>query len=164
MSSTTTLLTTQPAITVNYFRQLLPEFSDSSIFVDEVIEQWLLIASQLLKEERWRTMYSMGIALFTAHQVSLQRQAMITAQRGGVPGFGLGVVASKSVNGVSISYNNMLNVLKDGGDWNLTTYGVRFLSFARMFGSGGFQVVGSDAATVNESQLIGAGVFSFPNF
>jgi Protein of unknown function (DUF4054) len=151
------------AITVNNFRDMLPEFSDSSIYHDETIEVWLGLATSLLDPERWGTMYGMGIALMTAHEMTLDRQAQIVAQRGGVPGFGLGTVTAKSINGVSVSYNPQISTLTNGGDWNLTIYGIRFLRFARMFGSGGVQIVGADAARVSEAALM-RGTARFPNF
>jgi hypothetical protein len=154
--------TVTPAITVAEFRQTFPEFDDSSVYLDEIVEPWLIVATQLLNPERWGAMYNVGIALFTAHELVLGQQAALTASRGGVPGLGVGVQTSKSINGVSVSYNPSLSALEDGGDWNLTTYGMRFLRFARMFGSGGVMIVGSDAGTVSETQLIGASIFTFP--
>lgn len=150
------------AITVNQFRKMLPEFSDSSIYLDEMIEPWLGLATSLLNQPRWGTFYNMGIALFTAHELTLGRQAQITASRGGVPGFGVGAVTAKSINGVSVSYNPGLSTLEGGGDWNLTTYGMRFLRFARMYGSGGDIAIGLDARMISEIDLL-RGRIGFPH-
>ena len=149
-------------ISVSQFRQLLPEFADSSVYTDESITPWLWIGSRQLNPLRWGQMLWIGIAWFAAHQLSLGRQALLTARRGGVPGTSSGVVASKSVNGVSVSYDTGLSGLKDAGDWNLTTYGIRFLNFARMFGSGGLQLTGDwgDGNFAQEELL--AGDSSFP--
>ncbi len=129
-----------PIISVPQFRSLLPEFADSSVFTDEMVTPWLCIASQQLNGCKWGAMLNIGIAWFTAHQLSLQRQATLVAQRGGIPGASFGITNSKSVNGVSVGYDTGLSGLEGAGDWNLTTYGIRFLNFARMFGSGGQQV------------------------
>lgn len=145
------------------FRCMFPEFQDSSVFLDEMIEPWLVLAGRLLNACRWGSAYRLGLYLFTAHQITLQRQATIAAQRGGIPGLSTGIVQSKSINGVSVSYNASMGFLKEGGDWNLTVYGIRFLSFARMFGSGGDIAIGSDASMVSEAQLI-QGVVPFPQF
>lgn len=148
-------------ITVANFRDLFPEFSDSSVYLDERIEPWLTLAQTMLPASRWRNLYTMGVSLFVGHYLTLGRQAELTASRGGAPGIGLGVLTSKSINGVSAGYNTQLAALRDGGDWNLTTYGVRFLSFARMIGSGGVIVVGNDAALVLEGSLT-SGAFNQP--
>jgi hypothetical protein len=129
-------------VSVARFRALLPEFADSSIYLDEMIQPWLWIAGRQLDAGRWGSMLHVGISWFAAHQLALQRIATLAAQRGGSPGASLGIINSKSVNGVSIGYDTGLAGLKDAGDWNLTTYGIRFLNFARMFGSGGTQVSG----------------------
>lgn len=141
---------------VPQFRALLPEFADSSVFADESIGPWLWIATQQLDPARWGVMFNIGVSWFVAHQLALQRQATLVARRGGVPGMALGVVSSKSVNGVSVSYDTNLGGIAGSGDWNLTTYGIRFLSFARMFGSGGVQITGIEG-------LPGAAI-SFPEF
>lgn len=145
-----------PAVTVAQFRLLLPEFADSSVYLDEQVDPWLTLAASLLDALRWGTAYNLGVALFTAHQLTLQRQAVLIAQRGGIPGTSTGIVQSKSINGVSVSYNTSMSFLQGAGDWNLSVYGVRFIGFARMFGSGGVLVVGSDAALISEAQLVGA--------
>lgn len=151
-------------MSVAHFRDLMPEFQDSSVYLDEMLEPWLTIASNLLNMRVWGSMYSMGIALFVAHQISLSRASALSARRGGAPGVGVGIVTNKSVNGVSIGYDVGSIALDKGGDWNLTTYGIRFLSFARMFGSGGVQVVGIDARNISEWSLLSGTVGQFPPF
>jgi hypothetical protein len=78
----------------------------------------------------------------------------LQAQRGGVPGMNMGLVSSKSVNGVSISYNNGLAIEANGGFWNLTSYGMRFLYFAKMAGSGPVQITGLDAFGTNDATIM----------
>lgn len=165
MTTTETDITTiVPSITVADFRRNIPAFEDSSIYQDEVITIWLQVATGLLNARRWGSLLPMGISWFVAHQLALDRQAQIVALRGGVAGSGFGIVTSKSINGVSVSYNNALSGLKDAGDWNLTIYGVRFLGFARMFGSGGMQIIGDDAQLVAEGNLVTGFNGTFPNF
>lgn len=158
------ITTITPAITVAQFRLNIPAFDDSSVYLDEVITIWLQVATSLLDPRRWGALLPIGISWFVAHQLALDRQAQIVALRGGVPGMGFGIVASKSINGVSVSYNNALSMLKDAGDWNLTIYGVRFLSFARMVGSGGVQIVGADAGRIAEGSILTGFDTTFPNF
>jgi hypothetical protein len=142
-------------ITAAQFRALLPEFADSSKFTDEAIDVWLIVATAQLNTTRWGSLYNLGLALFAAHNIVLGRFCTLQALRGGVPGMGgFGLIGSKSINGVSISYNTNLAALQDGGDFNLTLYGIRFLGFARMVGSGGVLILGTDAAQTSEADLI----------
>ena len=141
-------------MTASLFRKMLPEFADSSVYLDEIIDVWLNLAIAQLDPARWGGLWQMGVSMFVAHQLAIGRQTQLQASRGGPPGFAIGMVASKAINGVSVSYNTSASLLKDGGDFNLTIYGIRFLSFARMVGTGGFQIVGADAASVSEADLL----------
>jgi hypothetical protein len=142
-------------ITTAQFRGILPEFQDSSQYPNESVQLWLSVATAQLNECRWGSLYNLGLALFAAHNIALGRFVTMQAQRGGVPGMGaFGLIGSKSINGVSVSYNTSMAELRDGGDFNLTLYGIRFLNFARMIGSGGILILGTDAAQTNESDLI----------
>lgn len=134
-----------PPITVAQFRQNVPAFADSSVYQDEVVQLWLQFATALLNPRRWGNILPLGLSWFVAHQLALERQAQLVANRGGIPGIGFGLIQSKSINGVSVSYNLNLSEMKDGADYNLTIYGIRFLNFARMAGSGGVQIIGADA-------------------
>ena len=43
-----------------------------------------------------------------------------------------------------MSFDTHLGAEEDGGMWNLTSFGVRWLRFARLLGMGGFQNGGPD--------------------
>jgi hypothetical protein len=140
-------------VTLRQFRHLFPEFADSSVFVDEQVQPWLDLANQSLNPFRWRQYYARGVGLMVAHELALSRMAQLQVQRGGAPGFGIGMVASKAVNGVSVSYNTSIGVIEGGGDLNLTIYGIQLLRLARIVGTGPIQVVGTDASNVSEADL-----------
>lgn len=140
--------------TVAHFRMVLPEFRDSSLFLDETIFPWLRLWSVQLPENRWLTLWTLGVCLATAHSVALSKRDQLITARGGVPGMAVGVVSSKAVSGVSISYDTNAGLLQNAGDWNLTTYGVRFLGLARMVGSAAVQIRGADSWAVSEADLL----------
>ena len=140
-------------VTLRQFRQMFPEFADSSVFLDEQVQPWLSLANQSLNPWRWRQYYARGVGLMVAHELALSRMAQLQAQRGGAPGFGIGMVASKAVNGVSVSYNTSIGIVEGGADLNLTIYGMQLLRLARLIGTGPVQVVGTDAANVSEADL-----------
>lgn len=137
MSGTVTLPLDVPG-----FRAMVPEFADSSIYLDSDILTWLTAAAQLLDPDRWRTLLNIGIAQFTAHNLVLDRQSQKTAQRGGIPGQTAGIISGKSLGGGSISYDTQSGVETDAGYWNLTMYGRRFYRYMTLVGMGGAQVSG----------------------
>jgi len=136
-----TNLGTSP-VSVSGYRAVFPAFADSSVYPDEQIEMWLGLIVTMLPPNRWRNMWPLGCYLLLAHQLSMDRQMQLQASRGGVPGFGTGVISNKSINGVSVGYDTGISSLQDAGAYSLTVYGVRFLQIARMVGSGGVQITG----------------------
>jgi hypothetical protein len=140
-------------VTLRQFRHLRREFADSSIYLDEEVQPWLDVANQSLNPWRWRQLFATGVSLLVAHELALSRLVQLQVQRGGAPGIGIGLVSSKSVNGVSVSYNTSIGLIEGGGDLNLTIYGIQLLRLARMVGTGPVQVVGTDASNVSEADL-----------
>lgn len=86
------------------------------------------------------TMADFATELFVAHNIELEKQAVENASTGGDPGTGRGVIASKSIGGVSVSFDTSQIVDPNSGFWGLTTYGLRFIRLARLRGSGPIQV------------------------
>jgi hypothetical protein len=52
----------------------------------------------------------------------------------------MGVIASKNVGSVSVSYDTNAGIVKDAGHWNLTAFGTRFIWLANMVGTGGIEI------------------------
>lgn len=129
-------------VTVISFRTDFCEFEDINFYRDNDIAFWLKYASLLLDPNRWGSMFDIGIELFTAHNLVLERQAKLSSANGGVPGLGAGIISAKSVDTVSISYDTNSAMEKDAGQWNLTTYGQRYWKLMKMFGAGPIQVSG----------------------
>jgi len=122
------------------FRTIFPEFTDPAKYTDASIEFWMGIAASLVNPDRWGVLTDQGIALVTAHHLVLAQRDQATAGVGGAPGEVKGPTASKSVDKVSVSYDTGAVALSDAGFWNLTTYGVRFMTIARAMGAGGMQL------------------------
>ncbi|QJP68892.1 DUF4054 domain-containing protein [Burkholderia glumae] len=72
-------------------------------------------------------------------RVQMYRDTSIAAV-GGVPGQVVAPQASKFVDKVSASYDTSAVTLDSAGFWNSTSYGIRYLTLARMMGVGGLQV------------------------
>jgi hypothetical protein len=102
----------------------------------------LNIANAMFDAGRWGELQGLGIELWVAHYLTLDRQSELSGASGGIAGAAVGMVASKSVGGASISYDIASSTERDGGHWNSTAYGRRWLNLARMVGAGGIQLGG----------------------
>lgn len=122
------------------FRQSFPEFNDTTTYPDSLVQFWMTVAVSLVNADWWRELTDLGVALVTAHHLALALKDQKTAAVGGVPGQVTGPQSSKAVDKVSASYDTAAVAIKDGGFWNATMYGVRYLSLAQMMGSGGIQL------------------------
>lgn len=132
-------------VTAASFRTHYPEFVDSAVYTDSQIGYYLTIAVLLLNANRWKSLLDVGCELFIAHNLALEAIAQKTSAAGGVPGAMSGVVASKSVDKVSVSYDTSASIMPNAGHWNLTIYGARYIKLMRMFGAGPLQVGGGES-------------------
>ncbi len=127
-------------ITPAQFRQDFPEFANVGTFPDSAVNLWLAVAGRLLPSLRWQDNLDLGTELFTAHHLVLSARDQAAAAVGGIPGEVKGPVASKAVDKVSVSYDTGSVSLTDAGFWNMTSYGIRFLTLGRYMGAGGIQL------------------------
>ncbi|KUZ78296.1 DUF4054 domain-containing protein [Burkholderia ubonensis] len=121
------------------FRQSFPEF-DATTYPDSLVQFWMTVAVSLVNPTRWMELTDVGVGLVTAHHIALAVKDQKTAAIGGMPGQVTGPQSSKGVDKVSASYDTAAVAIRDGGFWNGTMYGVRYLSLAQMMGSGGMQL------------------------
>lgn len=130
------------AVTNADFRANFPEFADVSKYPEAQVTFWRTYAENLLMPSacRWSNMLDYAIQLVMAHQLALAGRNAAAAAAGGAPGAVQGAASSKSVGGVSVSYDTTGALLQDGGYWNLTTYGIQFWQLAMSVGTGGFQL------------------------
>jgi len=122
------------------FRQHFPEFADTTVYPTGTIDFYLGIGRSLLNADRWGETLDYGLELFTAHHLAIVAKDRAAAAGGGAPGAMQGVLTSKTVDKVSASYDSASISLENGGFWNMTSYGLRFLRLARMMGAGGYQL------------------------
>ena len=125
---------------VAQFRQMFPEFGETADYASATISLWLGVAAKLVDANRWGNLIDTGIGFFTAHNLVLQTANIRAAEAGGVPGSTGGMVASKSVGTVSVSYDATVAAELDAGHWNQTTYGRQYIHLARMIGAGCVQL------------------------
>lgn len=128
------------AVTPASFRSTFPEFTDSGRYPDPQIAFWITASVAQVNEARWGELTDLGVSLQVAHQLALSTSTASGSPKS-VPGTAVtGVVSSKSVGGVSVSYDTNSAIEEGGGHWNLTTYGTRYIRLARQIGAGPVEV------------------------
>lgn len=142
-------------ISVGQFRINFPAFTDTKRFTDAEVQYWINQAysppnsTPAINQYRWGQFYELGLQLWVAHNLAVQDMMY---QRAGMPGMGpggtyvsmpltgSGVASSKSVDGVSLSYDNQIGMEHDAGWWGSTPWGNQFLYYLRMAGSAPIQL------------------------
>ena len=124
-------------LTVDALRQEFTALADSTAYSDESIQFWIdqVVNLGMLNGARWGTWLPLGQKLWVAHQVVVDAQVNRSSARGGLA-LTTGVPTSRSVGGVSVSYDTSLGVEQDAGYFALTPYGNRYWQLAQMIGAG----------------------------
>jgi len=119
--------------TPSEFRAAFPEFANKTTYPDAMVTYYAELANLTLNIERWGDFLTHGTYLFIAHYCALRAKAIADAAAGGIPGQS-GVIASKSVSDVSVSFDTNASVEAGAGIYNSTTYGRELIKIARMVG------------------------------
>jgi hypothetical protein len=134
---------TAPQLDISLFRKQFPEFKDTVKYPTEQVTFWATVAEEMVPCRIWRGMWTQGVSLYVAHEITLGAQNAQSAANGGVPGTSGGVPNNKAVGQVSVGYDSTVTSEKDAGWWNLTNYGKQFIRLARIFGAGAIQLNGA---------------------
>lgn len=127
-------------ITPDVFRENFPEFANDTSYPDAQVQFWLDVAYKRLPACKWDDLLDLGAQLYTAHNLTLERQAGKAAASGGVPGINSGPINSKSVDKASAGYDSAVASIEGAGNYNITTYGTRFYELMLIVGAGAIQV------------------------
>lgn len=127
-------------VTAASFRADFPEFASLVSFPDAQVSFWIALAGKLHAADRWGDLLDYGIELFVAHNLSIAARDAKAAATGGVGGGASGLLSAKAVDKVSASYDTGAVTIANAGNWNLTTYGTRYIQLAGMIGAGGVQL------------------------
>lgn len=133
-----------PEYTIADFRSAMPAFSEE-IIADERLQPYIDMATAIVKEARWHSLWREGMRLFIAHFVTLLLGApesgatldeVMNASKKG------GLISSKTVGPISVSYDNAqaTSDLEGWAAWKLTTYGIQYATLAKMLAKGGMFV------------------------
>jgi len=119
---------------IDTFRITFPEFGDATQYPTAMIMFWSAVAEMTLSADRWGEMYAHGMSLFVAHHIAIAASNKSASTSGGTPGQSLGVIESKSVGSVSVSYDTSSSTEMNAGHWNQTIYGRQYIRLARTLG------------------------------
>lgn len=100
----------------------------------------MTVAVSMVNSTRWGELTDLGVSLVTAHHLALGARDTQLSTAGGIPGQSSAPMSSKAVDKVSASYDTGAVTIQDAGFWNMTSYGIRFISLARMMGAGGMHL------------------------
>lgn len=114
------------------FLSTFPEFNDPVVYPVPRINFWLSIAMQVVSQKRWGTLYSQGLALYTAHSITID----------GMRGVVEGLDTTQSVDGVSYTTDIASITNKDAGYFNKSWYGIQYYTLAQQLGAGPIQLTG----------------------
>ena len=133
-----------PPYSKETFLALYPQFKDK--VPEAFLDMYTSLANASLSYQRYYDAWEMVMGLFIAHFCTLYLQTAAepgsTAAEILAAGELRGLQASKSVGGVSISYdyNTALSGLDQWGGWTTTAYGAQFAALAKLYGKGGMQI------------------------
>lgn len=132
-----------PEYTVDNFYAFYPQFKDQ--VPENVVEAFVNLASANINIKRWNKSWEFGMALFIAHFLTLYIKTSGTVddpQTNLASGLVRGIQTSKSVDGVSVSYDvsSVLTEMDGWGSYKLTEYGIQLLTMARLLGKGNMYV------------------------
>ena len=139
-----------PPFTVDDFKAMYPQFWSDEIkplLPDSVIEMYVSFADAIVNIARYHESWKVCICLVVAHFLILYLRTMSpnpdpTALDIIKAGEVRGLVASKSVDGASISYDysTTLSDLEGWAAWTTTEYGKQFITYAKVYNLGGMRV------------------------
>lgn len=112
-----------------------PEFDTETVYPTTQIDFWIGQAVKQISEARFGASYTLAMLLFVAHNIALSAQAARAGKAGGAIGTP-GLVASKSIDKVSVSYDLTTTAAAGAGPWNATVYGQRYYALLRSFAVG----------------------------
>lgn len=111
-----------------------------------ILQMYIGLADASIKQSRWHSAWQTAMGWFIAHFALLylqgQADANSTAAQVIAKGQSKGLIASKSVGDVSVSYdfNSIAQDLNGWAAWKMTIYGQQLATLGKMYGKGGMYV------------------------
>lgn len=112
--------------------QFKTDFNEFNAYPDTLVQKYLTLSYKLVNEALWCELYSDGIFLLTAHYLVIFNPSGSVAFDSG---FNSSVVSSKSVKGVSVSFDNSIGMDAEANQYNLTVYGQQYFQLSKLLPS-----------------------------
>ncbi len=131
-----------PSFTINDFFEIYPQFRDNNALPPEMIEMYIDFADSAVNIKKWGKQWKLGMSLFVAHFCTVYMMSFSpegsSAAAVIAAGQTKGLVSSKSVGDVSVSYDFSYAIqdVATWGQFNLTSFGNQFVSIAKMMSKG----------------------------
>jgi hypothetical protein len=114
----------------------------------EMLDQFITLGQFCVLEVRFRELWRLAIGNFIAHTVTMYLQTQpgvdpgaASASQAVSAAMPKGMPTSKSVGDVSVSYDfSFLNAIPGWNTYKTTTYGIQFMTYARLVSKGGMGV------------------------
>lgn len=139
-----------PPFSAEDFKAIYPQFWDNegnTLVPEAVLEMYIAFADSFVKESRYHDAWKVCMSLVVAHFLVLYLRTMSADPDSGAVGVikaaeTKGLVASKSVDGVSVSYDfsTALADLDGWADWKTTEFGIQYITIAKNYMRGGMYV------------------------
>ena len=129
-------------MTIDEFRAAFPAFSPEA-FPDEAVQFRLNLAAAWFTAQPWadESIRDYVQGLYVAHLLATLGSAAVGGSgTGAMAGSSSGIVSSKSVDGVSISFDTGAVTAEGAGFWNATPYGRELWNMFLLFGAGARQL------------------------
>lgn len=124
---------------LSLFRDTFPAFADPGVYPDARVSFQGQLADQFYGAEPWGDLQANVAMLAVAHALAMQGKS------GGSSGGVKGVVSSKSVDKVSVSYDVRAATYDNAPYFNGSPYGIELYRLIRMAGAGPMHVMGHSA-------------------
>lgn len=131
-------------MTPSEFRAIFPAFVSSTEFPDASIQYRLTLADAVLSPDVWTdpAILEHAKGLYAAHFLAMYGSTAVGGDGTGSMASGSSfAIASKSVDGASVSFDTGSSVFADAGFWNSTPYGRELFWLFTLFGAGARQLV-----------------------
>ncbi len=139
-----------PPFTLKDFYSIYPQFGPdgqgNTLIPEFVIQMYLDLANNCIKESRWHSYWKVGMGFFIAHFCTLYLEGSADSNSGAAgileAGKAKGLDTSVSVGSVSVStdYSTIASGIDGWAGWKLTTYGQQLATIGRLLGKGGMYV------------------------
>lgn len=135
-----------PEYTLESFFAVYPQFKGLTELPDAIIEMYIGLANACVSYKIWKKQWQIGMALFIAHFCTVHLMSYVpegaTAREVLASGQMKGLLGSKSVGDVSVSYDFSLATqnVSDWGQFNLTMFGNQFVALAKLLTQGSMYI------------------------